>query len=183
MGLSVDTTYGVPVVHHGGDMIGYHSDMIWLPEHDVGAVILTNGDPGWLLLGTSAASCSRCCSTAAPKPTPTWPPAAARSSNSIAAERKLLTIPADPAAAGKLAPRYANPAARRDRREHDGARRPSSTSASGRARWRAAATADGTISFITTVPGFNGIEFVVGTGAKRTLVTRDAQHEYVFEER
>ena len=32
MGLMVDTTYGVPVVHHGGDMIGFHSDMMWLPE-------------------------------------------------------------------------------------------------------------------------------------------------------
>ena len=51
MGLVVDSTYGTPVVHHGGDMIGYHSDMIWLPEHNVGAVILTNGDPGWALRG------------------------------------------------------------------------------------------------------------------------------------
>ena len=31
MGLTVDTTYSIPVVHHGGDMIGYHSDMMWLP--------------------------------------------------------------------------------------------------------------------------------------------------------
>ena len=45
MGLEVDTTYGVPVVHHGGSMIGYNSDMMWLPEHGVGAVILTNSDP------------------------------------------------------------------------------------------------------------------------------------------
>jgi len=42
---------------------------------------------------------------------------------------------------------------------------------------------DGTISFITTVPGAMGFEFVVGSGAKRTLTIRDAQHEYVFEER
>ncbi len=51
MGLMVDTKYGIPVVHHGGDLIGYHSDMIWLPEHNVGAVILTNADPGWTLRG------------------------------------------------------------------------------------------------------------------------------------
>jgi len=49
MGLMVDKTYGVPVVHHGGDLTGYHSDMIWLPGQNVGAVILTNGDPGWLI--------------------------------------------------------------------------------------------------------------------------------------
>ncbi len=28
----------------------------------------------------------------------------------------------------------------------------------------------------------NGFEFVVGSGAKRTLIVRDAQHEYVFKE-
>ena len=52
MGLTVNTQYGTPVVHHGGDMIGFHSDMMWLPEHGVGAVILTNGDPGWLVRTT-----------------------------------------------------------------------------------------------------------------------------------
>jgi hypothetical protein len=40
-----------------------------------------------------------------------------------------------------------------------------------------------TISFITIVPGMIGSEFVVGSGAKPTLITRDAQHEYVFEQR
>src|SRR6185437_1470851 len=46
MGLMVDKTYGVTVVHHGGDVFGFHSDVIWLPDYDVGAVILTNGDGG-----------------------------------------------------------------------------------------------------------------------------------------
>ena len=36
---------------------------------------------------------------------------------------------------------------------------------------------DGTISFITIVPGFIGLEFVVG---ENTLTLRDAQHEYVY---
>ena len=39
---------------------------------------------------------------------------------------------------------------------------------------------DGTVSFITIVPGFTGLEFVMKNGEKPTLVTRDAQHEYVF---
>jgi hypothetical protein len=43
---------------------------------------------------------------------------------------------------------------------------------------------DGTISFITIDPTMDGFEFVVGAKAgKRSLVIRDAQHEYVFEER
>ena len=40
---------------------------------------------------------------------------------------------------------------------------------------------DGTTSFITISPGVSGFEFVVGSGAKKTLTTRDAQHEYVFD--
>jgi CubicO group peptidase (beta-lactamase class C family) len=28
MGLMVDRVYGTPIVHHGGDMIGFHSDMM-----------------------------------------------------------------------------------------------------------------------------------------------------------
>jgi hypothetical protein len=40
---------------------------------------------------------------------------------------------------------------------------------------------DGSVSFLTTVPGGQGFEFTVGAGEKRTLVIRDAQHEYVYE--
>ena len=50
MGLMVDRKYGTPVVHHGGSMVGYKSDMMWLPEHGVGAVVLTNSDPGGAIL-------------------------------------------------------------------------------------------------------------------------------------
>jgi hypothetical protein len=42
---------------------------------------------------------------------------------------------------------------------------------------------DGTISFITVDPTLSGFEFVVADEkGKRRLITRDAQHEYVFEE-
>jgi hypothetical protein len=38
------------------------------------------------------------------------------------------------------------------------------------------------VSFLTTVPGAIGFEFVVVRADKRTLTVRDAQHEYVFAE-
>ena len=42
---------------------------------------------------------------------------------------------------------------------------------------------DGTISFITIDPTLDGFEFVVANkDSKRSLVIRDAQHEYVFNE-
>lgn len=51
MGLEVSTRHGTPVVHHGGHMFGFLSDMMWLPEHGVGAVVLTNSETGWALQG------------------------------------------------------------------------------------------------------------------------------------
>ena len=58
-GAMVDTKYQVTVVHHGGDMVGFHSDMMWLPEHGVGAVVLTNGDPGWIVRDAVPAQAAR----------------------------------------------------------------------------------------------------------------------------
>ena len=51
MGLVVSMRYGIPVVSHGGSLFGYKSDMIFLPDHGVGAVILTNADTGGYLTG------------------------------------------------------------------------------------------------------------------------------------
>ena len=41
----------ITVVHHGGDLAGYHSDMVWLRDLGVGAVILTNADSGVIIRG------------------------------------------------------------------------------------------------------------------------------------
>ena len=51
MGLMVDEQYGITVASHGGDMLGFHSNMIWLPEYGMGVTILTNSDAGVLLRG------------------------------------------------------------------------------------------------------------------------------------
>jgi hypothetical protein len=42
---------------------------------------------------------------------------------------------------------------------------------------------DGSTSFVTIAPGMIGFQLVVGGGPRRTLILRDAQHEYVFTER
>ena len=91
MGLTVDTTYGVPVVHHGGDMIGFHSDMMWLPEHSVGAVVLTNGDPGWLIRGGFRRKLLEVLFDGRPEADADLAAAAKTFFEQIAAERKLLT--------------------------------------------------------------------------------------------
>ncbi|HSA24492.1 MAG TPA: serine hydrolase domain-containing protein, partial [Myxococcota bacterium] len=110
MGLMVDSTYGTPVVHHGGDMIGFHSDMLWLPEHGVGAVVLTNGDPGWTLRDLFQRKLLEVLFDGQPEADAALAARAKNYFENLATQRKLLTVPADPAEVAKLASRYANDA-------------------------------------------------------------------------
>ncbi len=106
----VDTVYGTPVVHHGGDMIGFHSDMMWLPEHGVGAVILTNGDPGWIIRTVFRRKLLEVLFDGKQEADGQITAQAKAYFDEMAAERKLLAIPADAAASGLLAARYSNAA-------------------------------------------------------------------------
>ena len=182
MGLQVNRMYGTPVVHHGGDMIGYHSDMMWLPEYGVGAVVLTNGDPGWIIRSAFRRKLLEVLFDGRPEADATVSALASSYFEELAAERRLLTVPADPAAAGALAPRYAHAAVGEIavQRQGNDLRFDFGEWASEVATRR---NPDGTTSFITIVPGFSGLEFVAGqAGGKRTLTLRDAQHEYVLVE-
>jgi hypothetical protein len=182
MGLMVDSTYGVPVVHHGGDLIGFHSDMIWLPQANVGAVILTNGDPGWLIRSRFSRKLLEVLFDGHPEADALLAADAKNFQAANAAERKLMTIPADATASAKLAKHYVNAALGEIAVSTSG-----SSTIFDFGEWKSEVASrknpDGTISFITIAPGMIGSEFVVGAGAKRTLIARDAQHEYVFEER
>ncbi len=42
IGLFVSDEHGLPVVHHGGNMLGYTSDMVFFPGADFGYVLLAN---------------------------------------------------------------------------------------------------------------------------------------------
>src|SRR5262249_4736396 len=102
MGLMVDTTYGVPVVHHGGDIIGYHSDMIWIPDAKVGAVILTNGDLGPVLRNAFRRKLLEVLYDGRPEADENVASSARTFKEQLAAERKLLPGPADAGESGNL---------------------------------------------------------------------------------
>ncbi len=181
MGLTVDTTYGVSVVHHGGDMVGFHSDMMWLPGQGVGAVVLTNGDPGWIVRDQFRRKLLEVLFDGRPEADDAAAARAKTFYEQLAAERKLLTVPADPTEAGKLAARYHN-----DALGDIAVTREGSATVFDFGEWRTEVASrtnpDGTVSFVTTAPGVSGFELVVGSGTPRTLIVRDAQHEYVFTE-
>ncbi len=182
MGLMVDTTYGVPVVHHGGDLVGYHSDMMWLPEQNVGAVILTNGDPGWILRNQIRRKLLELLFDGRHEADAELEANAKSFFSSLAADRKLLTIPADSNEGAKLGKHYANSSLGEIAVSTSGA-----STVFDFGEWKSEVASrknpDGTISFITIAPGADGFEFTVGSEPKRTLTIRDAQHEYVFGER
>lgn len=182
MGLMVDNTWGVPVVHHGGDLAGFHSDMMWLPAQGVGAVILTNADAGVFIRGPFQRRLLEVLFDGKPLAQGDIDSGVARLKAQIAAERKRLTVPADTAESAKLATNYRNPSVGSIQVQHDG-----KTTVFNFGAWHSDVASrkndDGSISFVTISPGSDGFEFVVsGAPANRKLVLRDGQHEYVYDE-
>jgi hypothetical protein len=183
MGLGVDTTYGTPVVNHGGATFGYLSDMMWLPEHGVGAVILTNSDTGGMLLWPFQRKLLEVLFHGRPEADALVAARGKAFREQLAADRALLNIPADPVESTKLADQYVNDALGTITVSRAGA-----ATVFDFGEWQSEVASrknmDDTVSFTTTAPGVVafGFEFVVGSGPGRTLILRDAQHEYIFEE-
>jgi CubicO group peptidase (beta-lactamase class C family) len=183
MGLMVNRVYGTPVVHHGGDMIGFHSDMMWFPEQGVGAVVLTNADPGWLVRTMFRRKLIEVLFDARPEAAEGIAAQAQAHYIDLQADRRLLSVPADPALAAQLARRYENAAlgSATVRTTGQGVVFDFGEWSSEVASRR---NADGTWSAVTIAPGLNGYEFVLGMteAGKRSLVIRDGQHEYQLVE-
>jgi len=187
MGLQVETKHGVTLVHHGGAWIGYLSDMMWLPEHGVGAVILTNAEPGWFIQDALERKLLEVLFDGAPQADAKVTAAARSYYEGIAARRKLLDVPVDADVAAGLASAYDNAAL-----GELAVRRTKGTIVFDFGEWKSEVAsrkhADGTVSMVMISPGISsGIdeeELVVGLAAgKRMLTLRDYQHEYVFVER
>jgi CubicO group peptidase (beta-lactamase class C family) len=179
MGLIVDEYYGVQIVHHGGDMIGFHSDMLWLPEHGVGAVVLTNGDPGWLIRSGFSRKLLEVLFDGKKEADAELTADSRTFKSNVAKEFELLSVPAEKSASASLAGGYSN-----DMLGDIEVTRAGGTTTFDFGEWESEVGSrtnpDGTTSFVTIVPGISGLEFVVGGGDDKTLITRDAQHEYVF---
>jgi CubicO group peptidase (beta-lactamase class C family) len=176
MGLSVDTKWNVTTIRHGGSMIGFKSDMYMLPEHGVGAVILTNADTGSFLAGAFRRRLLEVLFDGRPEATESLLSNVKNWKANVAKYRERLVVPADPAAAAKLASRYHS-----DALGDIAVKTANGSTTFDFGEWKSMVASrkndDGTMSFVTISPGNGGFEFVV-TG--NTLVLRDSQHEYVF---
>ncbi|HVA28342.1 MAG TPA: serine hydrolase domain-containing protein [Candidatus Baltobacteraceae bacterium] len=180
MGLMDDRTYGVSVIHHGGDLIGYHSDIIAIPSANVGAVFLTNSTSGAELRGPFLRRLLELLYDGKPEAAADVAAEAKTDAAAIAAERKLITVPAAAAAAAQLASYYTNPSL-----GHIAVRRDAQGLIFDFGMWSSHVASrtntDGTISFITIDPGVDGFDFVMAKkDGIRELTTRDGQHAYTY---
>jgi len=182
MALMLDRSDGVLVIDHGGDMGGFHSNMMWWPAQKVGAVILTNADEGVYLRGPFKRRLMELMFDGEPQAQATADANAKANRAAFDAQRKLLQWPADAQALAGLAPRYHNEAlgdlvvTRKD----------------GQAKFDVGAFSsavatqpqpDGSLAFVTIDPVAAGFAFVrAEKNGMRELIVRDGQHEYVFDE-
>lgn len=184
MGLFVERRSGVDFVYHGGDVVGYHSIMVWLPEHGVGGVILTNGDPGWGFQRAFRRKLVELLFDARPE-ADAWISAMAKSYYAdLTEKRKLVTLPADAGDAARLATRYVN-----DELGEVSVRRDGSSVVFDFGEWKSEVASrrnpDGSVSFRAVDAGIWGfdLEFVVADETKRALKLRDGPYEYTFTEK
>lgn len=153
-----------------------------LPEHKVGLVILANGAPGWALTEEVERRLLEVLFDAQAQASATM--RAKSIAEEGAAERRLVSVPADPTESAKLAKRYRHPLLG-----------PLVVTSGAKTifdfgEWRTEVgtrkNADGTVSFVMTDPGVATLSsyygFTAGTSGKRTLVVHEEKREYVFTE-
>ena len=155
--------------------------MLWLPEHNVGAVILTNADTGGIR-GLFQRRLLEVLFDGNPEAATNVPVLARLIREGGVAERKRLVAPAEAALVGTLATRY--------RSAELGTLdvvRMGTTTWFDFGGWKSEVATrrddDGTVAFVTISPSASGFEFVVADkDGRRAMVLRDEQHEYEFTE-
>ena len=182
MGLIDQTVAGVPVVTHGGTLQGYHSNWWILPEAGIGAVILTNSDPGASMLAPFLRRLLEVVYDGKPEAAAQVTAAAARVKAQAAARRAKLTYPGDPKILASLAARYRSAEGHViTLTDRNGGKWMTAGFIEGPAATRR--NPDGTVSLVSAGPGIIDADALIGTrDGKRTLSIRDSQHEYLYTE-
>lgn len=180
MGLKIDRQWGVDVIHHGGSTSGYRAHMMWLPDHDVGAVLLINSDTGGVLRSAFRRRLLELLFDGAPMAEADLERYARLDREAQVAERASLAYPPDPAAVAMLDRAYRSADLGHLRVEREGARTWFDLGG-----WRSEvatlATPGDNPVFMTISPGLAGYLFELGTeNGQRVLTTREAQATYRF---
>jgi CubicO group peptidase (beta-lactamase class C family) len=178
MGLFIEKSHDVTVISHGGDMFGFHGLTMWLPDHGIGAVVLTNGDLGHALRSSFQRRLLEVLFDGKPQAAADIANLKKQFDQSIEVAKKQLVIPPDAAEVGKLAAKYKNAALGELAVIKKG-----TGVVFDFGEWKTDIATkknpDGSISFVTISPSMSGLELTAGADGK-SLLLRDEQHEYVF---
>ncbi len=182
MGLKIDRNQGTPLVWHGGSMVGYQAEVLWLPEHKVGVVLLFNANAGAYLRGLFKSRLMEVLFDAEPKAFKNLAAQSKRMKEDIVTERKTFTLPADPTVIDVLASHY-----RSAELGSIKVVRKSSSTWLDFGDWQSEIATqreeDGTHVLLSISPGVRGYRFiVVNRSGRRSLILRDEQREYVLDE-
>ena len=182
MGLVEDATWGVSFIDHEGDIPGYHSDFFVIPSAQVGAVILTNSENGYVMRRPFIRRLLEILYDGREEAAGDLKARAEQMEAERVELRRRLTVPPAPADLARIGSAYTNPELGKLAVEKDGA-----TVRVRATAWSSAVAArhndDGTTSFIGIDPGIDWLNLVAGSSAgTRTLTTGDSQHTYVFTE-
>ena len=163
-------------------MAGFKSNLYFLPDSGIGAVLLTNSDNGGMLLGPFERRLLEVVYDGKPEAVGDVASQAARHKAALAKDRERLVVPASTAPVSSLARHYSSKELGELAVLTEGG-----VTTFDFGEWKSTVASrkndDGTISFITIDPTLDGFEFVVGERAgKKVLVIRDGQHEYTFVE-
>ena len=183
MGLFERDAWGVPVVTHGGTLLGYHSTWFALPKAGIGAVILTNSDPGALMLSPFLRRLLEILYDGQPEAARDVAAAADRLQAQAQARKARVTLPGDPEVLAALAPHYSDPQVGQITiSDRDGSKWMKAGYIEGPLATRK--NADGSMSIVSVGAGNIGVEAVVGTkDGKRMLTINDGQQtQYVYVE-
>ncbi len=182
MGLFNNLEWGVPVVTHGGTLLGYRSNFIALPEQNVGAVILTNADSGAAMIGPFFRKLFEVLYDGEPKAAEEIQIAAKRIIAQAEKKRSELTVPGDEDVLSNLASKYESPGVGTITiTERDDTKWIEAGFVEGPIATKT--NPDGSITIVSAAPGAIGLDALIGNSdGKRTLTVRDAQNEYVYTE-
>ena len=182
MGLRVRTDWGIPVVFHGGSWLGFQTQMFFLPEHDIGGVILTNSDRGYPIRDPIIRRIIEVAFDGKPEAREDLEIGIEEYQVYVDKERVGLVLPPDPAAVAALAALYRDPILGdlKVKKTKDGVSFDFGEWSSPMATRK---EPDGTTSFCAAGNGMLGFDFLVASAdGRRTLVHREQQHEYRFVE-
>ncbi|MFM7361922.1 MAG: serine hydrolase domain-containing protein [Cyanobium sp.] len=179
LALLIDRSLGTPVLLHTGATFGYKSLLFWLPEHNIGAVVLSNGDQGDALMMLVRRRLLELLFDGRPQAQAELEQQSAALPAARAQARRGLRLSADPQAASPLASHYTSPelgglTVRRQGEELLFGFGWFTTPVASRQ-----AEGGGGVEFVTTAAGFSGFVFERGDDG-RSLSVREGQHCYRF---